>query len=121
MAKCQMRFAFTRINLSVISVTVNNNMNVRFTLLAATDSAVLQAVMITPAQIRAARALLGWKQTDLAVASGVSEMSIKNIERGVTDARISTIGALQAAFLAAGVIFLEPGDMRPGGAGVRLA
>ena len=66
-------------------------------------------------------ALLGWKQTDLAAASGVSEMSIKNIERGVTDARSSTIGALQAAFLAAGVIFLEPGDMRPGGAGVRLA
>lgn len=80
----------------------------------------LQAVMITPAQIRAARALLGWKQTDLAVASGVSEMSIKNIERGITDARASTLGAIQQAFLEAGVVFLDPGDTRDGGPGVRL-
>jgi len=33
--------------------------------------------VITPAQIGAARALLGWKQTDLATASGVSEIAIK--------------------------------------------
>lgn len=80
----------------------------------------LQAVMITPAQIRAARALLGWKQTDLAVASGVSEMSIKNIERGITDARASTLGAIQQAFAESGVVFLDPGDTRDGGAGVRF-
>lgn len=76
--------------------------------------------MITPAQIRAARALLGWKQTDLADASRVSEISIKNIERGATDPRASTLGAIQTAFDKAGVIFLEPGDVRDGGAGVRL-
>ncbi len=78
------------------------------------------AAMLTPAQIRAARALLGWKQTDLASASGVSEISVKNIERGVTDARGSTLGKIQAAFEAAGVIFLDPGDTRDGGHGVRL-
>lgn len=76
--------------------------------------------MITPAQIRAARALIGWKQSDLASASGISEISIKNIERGATDPRSSTLGAIQASFEKAGVVFLDPGDTRDGGAGVRL-
>lgn len=78
------------------------------------------AIMIEPAQIRAARALLGWKQTDLAAASGVSEMSIKNIERGATDPRASTLKSLQVALEAAGVVFLEEGLNRDGGAGVRF-
>lgn len=78
------------------------------------------AAMITPAQIRAARALIGWRQADLAERSGVSEISIKNIERGATDAKASTLSAIQDAFRKAGVVILEPGDMRPGGAGVRL-
>jgi transcriptional regulator with XRE-family HTH domain len=76
--------------------------------------------MITAAQIRAARMLIGWKQTDLAAKSGVSEISIKNIERGHTDPRSSTLAALQAAFDKAGVVFLEAGDTRDGGPGVRL-
>jgi transcriptional regulator with XRE-family HTH domain len=76
--------------------------------------------MITSAQIRAARALIGWRQSDLASASGVSEMSIKNIERGVTNPRDSTQAALQSAFLQAGVVFLDPGDTRDGGRGVRF-
>lgn len=81
----------------------------------------LQAVtMITPAQIRAARALIGWKQTDLATASGISEMSVKNIERGVTDPRASTLQAMQTALEQAGVVFLDAGVNRDGGPGVRL-
>jgi transcriptional regulator with XRE-family HTH domain len=76
--------------------------------------------MITAGQIRAARALIGWKQTDLAKASGVAEISIKNIEREATDPRSSTLAALQAAFEKAGVVFLEPGDTRDGGPGLRL-
>ena len=79
-----------------------------------------QSAMITAGQIRAARALIGWKQTDLAKSSGVSEISIKNIERGVTDPRYKTLEAIQKAFEKGGVVFLEPGDMRDGGAGVRL-
>jgi predicted transcriptional regulator len=76
--------------------------------------------VITAAQIRAARALIGWKQTELAKASGVSEISIKNIERGATDPRSSTVSAIQAAFEKAGVVFLEAGDTRDGGPGLRL-
>lgn len=77
--------------------------------------------MITPAQLRAARALLGWKQTDLARESGVSEVSIKNIERGATDPRVSTMQAIQDAFARADIEFLEPGQASvSGGAGVRF-
>jgi DNA-binding XRE family transcriptional regulator len=76
--------------------------------------------VITGPQIKAARALISWKQTDLAKASGVSEISIKNIERGQTDPRSRTLGAIQEAFAKAGVVFLDPGDIRDGGHGVRL-
>jgi len=76
--------------------------------------------MITAAQIRAARALIGWKQTDLAVASGLSEMSIKNIERDATDPRASTLLKIQEALEAAGVVFLDPGVHLDGGHGLRL-
>jgi transcriptional regulator with XRE-family HTH domain len=76
--------------------------------------------VISGRQIRAARALLGWKQLDLAKGAGVSEITIKNIERGVTDARGSTLAAIQDAFYKAGIVFLDRGDARDGGPGVRL-
>jgi transcriptional regulator with XRE-family HTH domain len=89
-------------------------------MVAATRAGAYSEFVITGAQIRAARALIGWKQTDLASASGVSEISIKNIERGATDPRGSTLAAIQEAFSKAGVVFLDPGDIRDGGPGVRL-
>jgi transcriptional regulator with XRE-family HTH domain len=76
--------------------------------------------LITPAQIRAARALLGWRQADLAEASGVSAVAIKNIERGEADPKATTLTAIQKAFNKAGVIFLDPNDPRNGGHGVRF-
>ena len=76
--------------------------------------------MISGKQIRAARALLGWKQRELAAAAGLSEVSIKNAERGVVDSRGSTLNAIQRAFDRAGVVFLDTGDTRNGGPGVRL-
>jgi transcriptional regulator with XRE-family HTH domain len=77
--------------------------------------------VLTAAQIRAARALLGWRQLDLAKASGVSEVSIKNIERGRTDPRRSTMLALQQALEKAGVEIIEPSQTSAGGGhGVRL-
>jgi hypothetical protein len=48
------------------------------------------------------------------------KISIKNIEPGATDARGSTLAAIQEALFQAGVLFLDPGDIRDGGAGVRL-
>ena len=76
--------------------------------------------MITPAQIRAARALLGWRQSDLSEASGISEVAIKNIEREQADPKATTLTAIQKAFHKAGVIFLDPNDPRNGGHGVRF-
>ena len=76
--------------------------------------------VITPAQIRAARALIGWTQAALARASGVSEIAIKNLERGATDPRVSTINNIERAFDQAGVVFLDIGEARGGGRGVRL-
>lgn len=76
--------------------------------------------MITPSQIRAARALLGWRQADLAEASGISAVAIKNIEREETDPKATTLTAIQKAFTKAGVIFLDPHDIRDGGHGVRF-
>ena len=76
--------------------------------------------MISGKQIRAGRALLGWKQRELSAAAGLSEVSIKNAERGVMDSRGSTLNAIQHACARAGVIFLDAGDTRNGGPGVRL-
>jgi transcriptional regulator with XRE-family HTH domain len=76
--------------------------------------------MITAGQVRAARALIGWTQADLAQASGVSQVAIKNLERGVTDPRVSTINNIQVAFDQGGVIFLASREARDGGPGVRL-
>ena len=87
-------------------------------MIAAERRIVYCQAMITSAQIRAA--LIGWKQSDLARESGISEISIKNIERGATDPRSSTLDAIQTAFDKAGLVFLEAGDTRDGGLGVRL-
>ncbi|QWK80256.1 helix-turn-helix transcriptional regulator [Ochrobactrum sp. BTU1] len=63
--------------------------------------------MITSDQIRAARAFLNWKQTDLAAAANISEMSVKNVEKGQTDTRVSTLKAIEQAFTAAGMEFIN--------------
>ena len=89
-------------------------------MLPKTTAVTYPIAMISGKQIRAARALLGWKQRELAAAAGLSEVSIKNAERGVVDSRGSTLNAIQRAFDRAGVIFLDTGDTRNGGPGVRL-
>lgn len=77
-------------------------------------------MFLQPSQIKAARAMLGWTQVQLARAAGISEMSIKKIERGETDPRVSTLTAIQTALESSGVVFLNEGDTVPGGPGVRL-
>lgn len=67
------------------------------------------AFMITAAQVRAARALLAWRQADLASKSGIAEISVKNFERGATDARGSTIRKMETALVQAGVVFMPGG------------
>lgn len=61
--------------------------------------------------------MLDWKQTDLAAASGLSEMSVKNVEKGQKDSRMSTIQSIRSALESAGIIFI---DQNGNGPGVRL-
>jgi len=70
-------------------------------------------------QIKAARALVGWSQDDLAEKSGVSTPTIKRLEAADGDlgGRAETGAALISALEKAGVEFIAENG---GGAGVRL-
>lgn len=61
--------------------------------------------MLTPRHIRAARAFSGWTQAFLAVASGVSEIALKNLERGASDPRASTLRKIEETFEMVGFEF----------------
>lgn len=76
--------------------------------------------MITPEQIRGARAMLGLTQAELAGRANLSTTGLNNIERGTSDPKASTLRALQEALEAAGIIFEPSGSMIAGGPGVRL-
>jgi predicted transcriptional regulator len=73
--------------------------------------------MITPRQIRAARALLGWSQQQLADKAIVSLNAVTRLEKGKVDSRLSTVSAVERALTKAGVDFLPAGER---GEGVRL-
>jgi transcriptional regulator with XRE-family HTH domain len=70
-------------------------------------------------QIKAARALLGWSQEELAGAANVSIPTIKRLEagEGPLGGRSETGDKIRKALQAAGVEFI---DENGGGAGVRL-
>jgi transcriptional regulator with XRE-family HTH domain len=71
---------------------------------------------MTPAQCRAARALLDWTQDDLAAAAQVGVVTLRQFERGVSQPRRAIVAALRRALEEAGVRFIDRG----GGPGVRL-
>jgi transcriptional regulator with XRE-family HTH domain len=75
--------------------------------------------VITSEQVKAARGLIRWDQTDLSAASGISLPAIKRLEQipGPLPAQARTVDAIVAAFGKAGVEFLAEDD---GGPGVRL-
>jgi len=72
---------------------------------------------MTSAQCRAARALLGIGQGDLAKAAGVARATLIDFEKGQREPRASTVAALQAALENAGVDLIAENGA---GAGVRL-
>jgi DNA-binding XRE family transcriptional regulator len=82
------------------------------------------AVMPTGAQIRAARAMLGWSAMALAAAAGVSHPTVARAERteGVPRMRTENLVAIAQALQEAGVVFMDAGQSSlGGGVGVRLA
>lgn len=64
---------------------------------------------MTPAQCRAARALLDWSQSDLSARASVGKATIYKFETDKTEARPAIIAALQHALQNAGVEFVEGG------------
>jgi DNA-binding XRE family transcriptional regulator len=63
------------------------------------------------AKMRAARAMLGWTQADLAEAAGVATITIRIIEKGHKPSR-KTVDAIEMAFERAGVRMTETGVER---------
>jgi len=61
--------------------------------------------LVSPSQIRAARSLIGVKQSDLARGAGISLATLNNIERGIGDPRTSTLDSIERALAGAGVEF----------------
>lgn len=79
---------------------------------------------LSPAQCRAARALVGWSQSKLAEVAKVAPATIATIATFETGKRIPydrTLDDRKDALSVAGVVFLDKGAERAGGAGVRLA
>ena len=77
--------------------------------------------MLQVAQIRAARALLGWRQEDIADAAKISVATIRRIEsqEELLTGNLSTLLKIQAAFEQAGIQFIDEDDT--GGFGLRMA
>ena len=75
--------------------------------------------MVTTRQVKAARALLGWSQADLAKHSGISEPTIARLEAADGDlgGRETTALRIKQTIEAAGVQFFEENG---GGEGARL-
>ena len=63
--------------------------------------------MITAAQIRAARLLLSWSQSELSRQSGVSEATIQRFEKGRLKLRGATQTAIVSVLLNNGVEFVD--------------
>jgi len=79
----------------------------------------MRSKLITIRQVKAARALLGWSQSDLARYSDVSEPTIARLESADGDlgGRDETVKKIQKTIEAGGVEFI---DENGGGSGVRL-
>jgi transcriptional regulator with XRE-family HTH domain len=72
------------------------------------------------AQIRAARALLGWSQDELARTAGIGLATLQRIEQseGIVKGNFSTVIKIQETLKKAGIHFID--DEESGGVGVRL-
>jgi DNA-binding XRE family transcriptional regulator len=68
--------------------------------------------MISPAQIKAARALAEMTQAELAQVAGLSATALGAIESGASDPKVSTMARVIAALEAKGVVFGADGSVR---------
>jgi transcriptional regulator with XRE-family HTH domain len=66
-------------------------------------------MIVTAAQIRAARALLGWSQVKMAVRAGVAHIRISQFETGNRIPSSGFVDAPRRALEAGGVEFVDGG------------
>jgi transcriptional regulator with XRE-family HTH domain len=57
------------------------------------------------AKVRAARAVLGWSQAELAQRAGITQRTVTRLEHGGVDVKHSTAIAIEVAIRAAGIVF----------------
>jgi transcriptional regulator with XRE-family HTH domain len=69
---------------------------------------------LVPSQCRAARGLLGWTQSALAMEAGVSRSTVRDFERGRHDLHRSSARQIARALERAGVVLIAPDEMGPG-------
>src|SRR3954452_13379887 len=70
---------------------------------------------LTPAQARAARALLGWTQREFSTRAGVAEATVTQFERGNRMPSRAIAWAMRVALENAGVELIAHGAMSPAG------
>ena len=63
--------------------------------------------MVTPREIRAARAFLGWTRQRLADRAVVSLNTVVRLEQGAVDSRASTVERVRKALERAGIEFIS--------------
>jgi predicted transcriptional regulator len=73
--------------------------------------------MVTPREVRAARAFLGWTRQQLADRAIAALNTVIRLEQGVVDSRSSTLDAVRRALEAAGIEFLS---LREDSEGIRV-
>lgn len=74
--------------------------------------------MLDPAQLRAARAILGWSRQGLADASGTGRETIQDFESRGSNPKRATMTAWEKALKKAGVVLIDGTDEH--GPGVML-
>lgn len=78
-------------------------------------------MLLTAEQSRAARALLGWSQDELAGRAAVAKPTIASFEAGRRQPYARTLADIRKALEGAGVSFIAAGESSAtGGPGVRL-
>ena len=73
-----------------------------------------QDKMTTSEQLRAARAMIGLSQLELARMTGRTEKTIRRAETEVSLVAADTIATIRAALESAGVVFLDENGNGPG-------